>query len=149
MFLHLCIQKLCTMLFHLSVWNLHNFLKGSVTLSNREALPGYSRQDAPTLSAGSVQKEAPSCYPQSQHGFPVCTDALEALPAPQATNNETLYYFKLQLHGYRQNPCVLCAGTFTSDHLLAHCEVLWVQQQHRCYNHVCTELQRCSVLDLF
>lgn len=40
------------------------------------------------LSAVSVQKEAPSHHPQSQHGFPVSTAALEVLPAPQATDNE-------------------------------------------------------------
>lgn len=76
------------MLFHLSVGNLHSFLKGSVTLSNTEALPGGSRQDAQCLSAVSVQKEASSCYPESQHGFPVFTAALEVLPAPQSMSNE-------------------------------------------------------------
>lgn len=50
--------------------------------------------------------------------------ALEVLPAPQARNNEAPFYFKLQLHGYRQSPCVLCAGMFRCGPVLAPSEVL-------------------------
>lgn len=108
-------QRYLTYLLEMSIvsWKI---LSLWVTQEHCQATSGRMLQHC--LSAVSVQKEAPSHCPQSLHWFPVST---EDLPAPQATNHEAPYYFKLQLQGYRHKPCVVCRHV----HIWARSGSLW------------------------